>query len=317
MINQTDGLRAGATDLPQAPAWVRFSAAVIRRLPAGRYRAMDILPRPSSAFVMHMAEEAGGYPFHCDLRDTISREVCFTGCYEPQESALVRSILRPGMSFVDVGANWGYFTLLAASLVETNGRVLSLEPDPRLFSILKENVTRGCLDQVTPLQVAAAHETGILSLAGYTEAGGNFGISRITVSSDEQEGVFQVQSDSLDHLLELHGMLSVDLMKMDIEGGEVFAIPGLDKSLTSRKIKRLLLELHPIQLAEHGSTVSAITDKLQSAGYKGWTIDHSQNATRETAYKKQIKPNHLLRPFDSASQYDAWPHQLWLAPGVE
>jgi len=315
MTNQAGDLFT--TDLPQAPAWVRFSAAVIRRLPAGRYRAMDILPRPSSAFLMHMAEEVGGYPFHCDLRDTISREVCFTGCYEPQVSALVRSILRPGMSFVDVGANWGYFTLLAASLVGRSGRVLSLEPDPRLFSILQGNVSRGRLDYVTAMQLAASHESGIVSLTGYTEDGGNFGISRITQRSEKEEGVFQVNSDSLDSILKLHGMLSVDLMKMDIEGGEVFAIAGLDESLSNRKIKRLILELHPIQLAEHGSTVSAITDKLQSAGYKGWTIDHSQIATRETAYQKQIKPNRLLRPFDSADLYDDWPHHLWLAPGVE
>ena len=152
-------------DLPIGPAWVRISAAVIRHLPVGRYRAMHMLPRPNSAFLMRMPDDVGGYPFRCDLRDIISREVCFTGTYEPQETTLVRAILRPGMTFVDVGANWGYFTLLAASLVGTTGRVLSLEPDPRLFSILQENVGRSGLDHVTPLQLAAAHQAGILSLS--------------------------------------------------------------------------------------------------------------------------------------------------------
>src|SRR6266566_1848196 len=142
-------------NLPQAPCWVRLSAALIRHLPAGRYRTMQKLPRPCSAFLMHLPEEVGGYSFRCDLRDTISREVCFTGRYEPQETALGRSTWRPGMSFVDVGANWGYFTLLAASLVGTNGRVLSLEPDPRLFSILRDNIVRSGLNQVTALQLAA------------------------------------------------------------------------------------------------------------------------------------------------------------------
>ena len=303
--------------LPPAPAWVRLSAAVIRRLPAGRYRAIHKLPRPSSAFLMHMPEEVGGYSFHCDLRDSISREVCFTGHYEPQETALVKAVLRPGMSFVDVGANWGYYTLLAAGLVGTKGRVLSLEPDPRLFSILQRNVTRGGLDQVMVLQIAAASEPGTLSLAGYIEDGGNFGISRIAPNSGEHEKLFQVSAQSLDNILEQQSLSSVDLMKMDIEGAEVFALAGLEKSLIRRKVKRLLLELHPIQLAEHGSSVSSVVEKLQSAGYNPWTIDHSFTGTRRAAYQKDISLEALIRPFEPTQQYDPWPHQLWLAPGVE
>jgi len=221
------------------------------------------------------------------------------------------------MCFVDVGANWGYFTLLATSLVGPTGRILSLEPDPRLFSILQENIMRSGLDHVTLLQVAAAHESGTLPLVGYIEDGGNFGLTRIAVTSDEPARVFQVKSDSLDNILEQQVLLSVDLMKMDIEGAEALAIRGLEKSLANWKIKRLLLELHPIQLAEHGSNVSAITETLQSSGYKAWTIDHSPIATRQAAYKKEINVNALLRRFDSSGQYDAWPHQLWIAPGVE
>ncbi len=265
---------------------------------------------------MRMPEEMGGYSFHCDLRDTISREVCFAGYYEPQETALVRSILRPGMSFVDVGANWGYYTLLAASLVGARGRVLSLEPDPRLFPVLQENIARSRLHQVTALQLAAAHAPGTLALAGYAEDGGNYGISRI-VSDRRDESVFEVNSDSLDNILREHGLLSIDLMKMDIEGAEAFAIAGLAESLSDRKVKRLILELHPIQLAEHGSAVSIVTEKLESAGYRAWTIDHSPAATRQTAYQKEVNVQALLRSLDSSEPYDAWPHQLWLAPGVE
>lgn len=304
--------------LRPAPAWVRLTAKIIRRLPAGRYKAIQKLcRRPPSAFLMYMPQEMGGYSFHCDLRDTISREVCFTGFYEPQETALVRSILRPGMSFVDVGANWGYYTLLAASLVGETGRVLSLEPDPRLFPILQENVARSELRQVTVLQIAAAHEPGTLTLAGYAEDGDNYGISRITTRDGGDESVFQVSSDSLDRILRRHGLLSVDLMKMDIEGAETFAIAGLAESLAERKVKRLLLELHPVQLAEHGSTVAAIIQKLASAGYRAWTIDHSPMATRQSAYKREIDIHQLLRPHNSSEQYDAWPHQLWLAPDVD
>lgn len=298
--------------------WVRVASVFVRRLPAGRYRlSHGLSQRPPEKFLMRMPKDSGGYLFLCDLRDIISREVCFTGLYEPQETAIVRSILRPGMTFVDVGANWGYFTLLAASLVGASGSVLSLEPDPRLFPMLEENLLRNCLEQVSALPVAAASGAGTLTLAGFDEAGENFGVSRLVTGSDTQQHLFQVRADSLDRLLESEKLASVDLMKMDIEGAETFAVAGMSDSLSTGRIKRLLLELHPAQLIEHGSSASNVIQILQDFGYNAWTIDHSPQATRQSAYKGIKSFKQLVRPFDVRQRLDAWPHLLWLAPGVQ
>jgi FkbM family methyltransferase len=281
---------------PPAPVWVSLSAVLIRHLPAGRYRFTHWLRRYSPAeFLMPMRRELGGHAFICNLRDSISREVCFTGYYEPQETAIVRSILRPGMNFVDVGANWGYFTLLSASLVGEKGRVLSLEPDPRLFPMLCENIARSGLDHVTALQLAAADKARKRILAGYQENNDNFGISRIVSASNGHDYEFQVETDSLDHVLAQHHLESVDLMKMDIEGAEAFAISGLGDSLRNTRVKRLLLELHPVQLAEHGSDIAKLIQTLHAAGYRAWTIDHSLAATRYAAYETRVNVAELLR----------------------
>src|SRR5438309_3356841 len=88
------------------PLWVRFFSGLVRRLPAGRYRLMNWLcRRPSGPFWAQSTATLGSFTFQCDLRDQIAREVCFTGCYEPQETAIVQHLLSPGMVFVDVGAN--------------------------------------------------------------------------------------------------------------------------------------------------------------------------------------------------------------------
>src|ERR1700716_2774101 len=101
--------------LRDAPAWVGAAAAVIRWLPRGRYRATPWISQYRTAlFWGFWPDDLGPMWFRCDLRDLITREVCFTGRYEPQETALLRQILQPGMTFVDVGANWGYFSLVAA-----------------------------------------------------------------------------------------------------------------------------------------------------------------------------------------------------------
>ena len=301
-----------------APQWINLAAKIIRQLPIGLYRVMHrISRRPRPAFRRRMPAELGGYEFICNLRDTISREVCFNGRYEPQETAVVGSILRAGMSFVDVGANWGYFTLMAASLVGPSGRVLSLEPDPRLFSILEGNIGRNQLQHVTCLPVAAAREPGRLTLAGYDEEGENFGISRIVARNEEAKQSYNVDADSLDRILDRQQLASVDLMKMDIEGAEVFALPGLEASLRCARVKRLLLELHPGLIAEHGGTADRLIGLLHQAGYTGWTIDHSATATRKAAYSKSVNANGILRPLNSSDKLDEWPHQLWLAPGTE
>src|SRR4051794_22317593 len=89
-----------APPLPPAPLWVRAAAAIVARLPAGRYVAMNRLSRhPPPPFVMRLPHALGGYSYACDLRDVVSREVCFTGRYEVQETALLQAVLRRGMTF--------------------------------------------------------------------------------------------------------------------------------------------------------------------------------------------------------------------------
>lgn len=301
-----------------APTWVRLAATVVKRLPAGRYRAIQrITRRPPPPFLMPLPRELGGASYLCDLRDAIAREVCFTGVYGPQETAIVRSLLRPGSTFVDVGANWGYFTLMASHLVGREGRVVGLEPDPRLFPVLEENVRRNGLGQAALLQVAAAREAGTLLLAGFDESAGNFGVSRIVSGDAEGARTFRVRADSLDRILEEQGVSRVDLLKMDIEGAEGAAIAGLEGSLRAHRVARLLVELHPVELREQGSSVEALVETLRSAGYTGYTVNHDPAVTRSAAYGRLRGLRELLSPHAAQRSLDAWPHQLWCAPGAE
>lgn len=305
-------------NLPLTPAWVRCTSALIRRLPAGRYRLMNWLCQDrSDAFWTYTSNVNGAQEFICDLRDSIAREVCFTGVYEPQETAVVKRILGPGNVFVDVGANWGYFTLLAAYQVERRGRVISLEPDPRLFLKLQENILRNGLEQVTPLNVAAADVAGTMSLAGFDEAGGNFGLSRITTDADGGGPVYQVAARPLDDILDDLGILTVTLLKMDIEGAEGMALRGLTRSLATHRVSRVLLELHPAQLSQNGDSATSIIAELDGAGYRPWRIDHSQRATRSAAYQTAADAESFLHALQAEQALDEWPHLLWVAPGQE
>ena len=308
------------TDRPAAapPRWIAAAARVIRTLPAGRYRAMNwVARRHRGAFWTEMPPDVGALRFRCDLRDPLMREVCVTGRYEPQETALLLALLAPGMTFVDVGANWGYFTLAAAHLVGGSGRVVALEADPRACRALRANVTENALGHVAIVAAAASDRPGSLSCFTYGSGGdelSNFGVA-LSPTAGAAEQLFEVPAVPLDAALDELGVTEIDLLKMDIEGAEARALAGLDRRLRQRQVDRILLELHPAHLQDQGSSAAAVVAQLRSYGYRAWRIDHSPRTHRRAA-ARVVAAGELLEPLDGGGDLGSWPHLLWVRPGL-
>jgi len=296
-----------------APAWVSLSASAIRTLPFGRYQLANALAKFSQRpFLARLPPDLGGASFVCDLQDTISREVCFTGRYEPQETQLALHLLKPGMVVVDVGANWGYFSLIAAHLVGTAGRVLALEPHPRLSTMLRQNVATNGLAQGHPLTVAAGIGPGTRAFVGFDERGGNWGVSR--AAREQERGDFECATRAIDDLLDEHGVGIVDLVKIDIEGAEAEAITGMARGLSRHRYRHVILECHPAELAALGMTIEHCLAPFSRAGYQGWHIDHSPTMHRRAA-SGDVPLSELLAPVDvTRLDADPWPHLYWTPP---
>jgi FkbM family methyltransferase len=296
------------------PLWVSASASVIRRLPAGRYQLADALTRfAREPFVAFLPADLGGASFVCDLRDTIAREACFTGRYEPQETQIAQRLLAPGMVVVDLGANWGYFTLVAAHLVGGRGTVIAIEPHPRLAAVLADNVASNGLAHVEIVRAAAAAGTGARSFVGFDEQSGNWGVSRAAREAEVPD--FEVQTAALDGLLDERKVSRVDLVKIDVEGGEADAIRGMAGGLGTRRYRYVLVECHPAELAKMRVSIEECLRPLRQAGYHGWQIDHSAGMHRRAA-RSAVSTAELVAPIDErALAADRWPHLLWVAPG--
>ncbi|MGH2621859.1 MAG: FkbM family methyltransferase, partial [Anaerolineales bacterium] len=153
--------------------------------------------------------------------------------------------------------------------------------------------------------------------AGYPERGDNWGLSRLVERAALGDTTFKVSARPLDAILDEHGADQVDLLKMDIEGAEELALRGMRAGLARHRYCRILLEVHPTILAERGRTVLGALHLLMQAGYRAWWIDHSLAGTRRAAYCRSLKPRDFLRPEDFAQDLGAWPHMLWLSPGLE
>ena len=269
--------------------------------------------RQVDPFWMCLPEDLGALAYACDLRDGLMREACLTGRYEPQETALLRHLMRPGMTFVDVGANWGYFTLVGAHLAGPHGRVLSIEADPRACRAVRANVDKNRLNTVQIFNVAASDATATLWFQEYEREAcdsGNFGVAQSTLIVEEGRRL-EVPARALDDVLDEAGVDRVPVMKMDIEGGEAKAIASLARRLSSHRIDCLSMELHPYHLRDLGTSVDAVVAAMRAHGYTPWRIDHSPAAHRASA-STQIEMSSLLAPLQADNEpLGNWPHLLW------
>jgi FkbM family methyltransferase len=296
-----------------APRWARLASWVIPRLPFGRYVVMNKIARLSSrTFRARLPDEVGGYWFQYDPSDSIIREICFTGRYSPAETVLLRALLEPGMTFFDVGANVGYFSLLAAHAVGVAGRVVSFEPDPRVFEVLRENVRMNELDRVELLNVAAAEDVGRATLVGHPDHADNRGVSRLG-SARAGDRSFDVATTSVEEVRTRRGIKTVDVVKIDVEGAELRVLKGMAAGLATAAYSRILLELH---VGFEDFDYTSIRGLLQSHGYLASRIAHPIDAARRYAYTRTLKPADFMVQTDNLDPTDMWPHQLWLAPGV-
>jgi len=158
--------------------------------------------------------------------------------------------LKPGDVVVDVGANIGDYTVRAAQEVGPLGKVVAIEPNPCWFSILMENLHENALQNVTPLNCAISDREGRQSFVGDVMT---------QVQPKPSSGFrYSAETRTLDSVLADCKIDHVDVLKMDIEGGERFALRDL-RSLAS--IRQIVMEIHGT------ATLEELSELLSRSGF--------------------------------------------------
>ena len=170
--------------------------------------------------------------------------------YEPGATGLVLDALAPGDVFVDIGANNGYFTILAALRVGCGGRVFAFEPNPAVRRRLAHHVAiNGVDDRVLISDVAIAgadREDGQLFVSCWPE---NDGIASLTPAADtlargglrDDRSVF-VRVRTFDRWMESAALTRIDLLKIDVEGAETQVLSGMARTFTHVRPRRIICE---------------------------------------------------------------------------
>lgn len=206
--------------------------------------------------------EVFGYRVRLDLRDFIQRMI-WLGDYERRDTRRVAQLLRPGMTFVDVGANVGYFSLLAASRVGPRGRVLSFEPSPYAYGRLVETCERNGISQVEVLQAGLADVPGSLPLQITPGIHANH-----TPSLVRQEGATELMVPIRTLADVLRGIDRVDVMKIDVEGFELKVLAGGADLLRAGVVRRILVEVSDPWLRRAGASAGQLCSQLRILGFR-------------------------------------------------
>ena len=186
--------------------------------------------------------------------------------YEPHMADTIRQLLEPGDTFLDAGANEGYFSILASQCVGTTGRVISIEPQTRLQGVLYRNIRENSAYNVHVFQRAISDTVGIAELSLTPDMNpGSSGLYRTTSYRVATELVPQI---TLKAFLDTLSVPSVKLMKMDIESFEYEAILGSKELFQRDLIRNIALELHPEVLAKQGKSEQDILRFLEECGYQ-------------------------------------------------
>jgi FkbM family methyltransferase len=143
--------------------------------------------------------------------------------------------LKPGDTFIDVGANIGYYTILASKLIGVNGRVLAIEPVPQTANILKINLLLNEANNVTLIEKAAWNTVGKLRVK---LPKGWFGLA--SLFRDDGWGI-EVDAIPLDEVLSREQLSKIKLIKIDVEGAEYEVLQGSTRILQNTKM--VILEL--------------------------------------------------------------------------
>ncbi len=201
-----------------------------------------------------LSKRAFGFEIFLNPSDKVgvSPSIGVTGLYEPHVTEFYRGLLRKGMVVVDVGANVGWYTMLAAKRAS---KVVSFEPDPLSFSLMQRSIARNRFSNVTAVQACVTDSVGFQRLYLATEnLGGHSTVRR------PGDSYIEVPSTSLGVALGEMGVDRIGILKIDAEGAEPQVVLG-SKELLPR-VENVIMEWNPEAWQSHSELLDELSNRF-------------------------------------------------------
>lgn len=178
--------------------------------------------------------------------DVMTPEILAYGYHEEAATRLFKKNIKSGMTVIDIGANIGYYSLLAAKGAGPEGKIYSFEPDPHNYSVLRKNIEVNGFTNITAIPKALSRQKGFVDL--YCDES-NFGAHTLASENIQVRlwASIKVETLRLDDFLQERGISRVDFIKMDVQGAEGLVLEAAVKTLMSPGLK-VLMEFWPAGL---------------------------------------------------------------------
>jgi FkbM family methyltransferase len=220
---------------------------------------------------------------HVDSRDTgIAPFLLVWGLYEKYETKLFKKLIKKGMVVVDVGANIGYYTLLAARCVGEEGKVFAFEPDPYNYSLLCKNIEVNGYRNVIPLRKAVFSKSGKMKMFLDKSNLGGHSLSEANVDKDTS---IMIEVTSLDDYFK-NTDYKIDVIKVDVQGSEMEVLEGMTNIINQNDNLKIITEFWPIGIRNSGSSPRGFLNRLVESGFLLYQIGQ---------YLEAVNINNLLK----------------------
>lgn len=203
----------------------------------------------------------------------VSRAIADTGEWEIYETQLIKNFLFEGASFVDVGANIGYYSVLASPIVGDSGRVVSFEPEQKNFQLLLKNSQLNGAKNIQPVNAGLATSDAQADIYLNQDNWGDHqiydgGEGRIKNTITLMNGDRYLSADA-------HTPFVIDVLKIDTQGAELKVLKGLESSIrNSLPAIKIIIEFWPYGLRKAGDHAHQVLDFLLELQLPLAIIDH-------------------------------------------
>lgn len=198
----------------------------------------------------------------------IQQQLFWYGYYEKELGDLIKKILRPGNVFLDIGANIGYFSLLAGNH-EPTAKIIAFEPVGSIFKKLEENISINTVQNIKAVNSGVGDKNEEREI--YISAEDNLGMSSFQKPGSYSGKTEMISVITIDEWIKSTALSKIDLIKLDVEGNELAALKGMHKTLQNFK-PAVIVEINPETLFQFGLTAADILNNLGQLNFRAFLV---------------------------------------------
>jgi FkbM family methyltransferase len=231
-----------------------------------------------------------GARMEIDTGDFIGGRLAFFGLWEPSITSYLEASLEPGDVMIDVGANIGYYALLAAERAGPTGRVYAIEASPSIFRELERNIARNSWRTIVPLNFAVIEASRLVSVHMHdpTNRGRATVLDQLAAAAPHPVET-NVEGRKLSDIVPDEALRAARFIKIDVEGAEWLVVAGLRDRLAHLSPRaEILLEIDADAIEALGGSLRALIGIFAAAGFSAFQIENTYSAAEYTHARRSM-----------------------------